>query len=210
MIDAHAWIAFAIASFLIVIVPGPTVTVVIANSLRAGTRAGLLNVLGTQLGVMTMIAILAAGLDTVVSLVGEAFVVLKVVGALYLIWLGIKLWRADGSLGEAGAAVKARSAAGYVWQGFVVIWSNPKALFLFGAFIPQFVSNAGNPATQTVMLGATFVVVATICDSIYAFAAGRTGGWMNRRNIRLLERVSGSFLIGGGLWMLAARRTVSA
>ena len=82
MIDLNAWLAFAIASFLIVIVPGPTVTVIIANSLRAGSRAGLLNVAGTQLGILTMIAILAVGLNTVVAVVGEAFVVLKVAGAL--------------------------------------------------------------------------------------------------------------------------------
>jgi len=208
MIDLNAWLAFAIASFLIVIVPGPTVTVIIANSLRAGSRAGLLNVAGTQIGILTMIAILAVGLNTVVAVVGEAFVVLKVAGALYLIWLGIKLWRADGSLGEADGSVKTRSMAGYVWQGFVVIWSNPKALFLFGAFIPQFVSTSGNPAAQTVILGATFVVVATVCDSVYAFAAGRTGGWLNRKNIRLVERISGTCLIGGGLWMLAAKRSV--
>jgi len=208
MIDLNAWLAFAIASFLIVIVPGPTVTVIIANSLRAGSKAGLLNVAGTQLGILTMITILAVGLNTVVAVVGEAFIVLKVAGALYLIWLGIKLWRADGSLGEADASVKARSMAGYVWQGFVVIWSNPKALFLFGAFIPQFVSASGNPAAQTVILGATFVVVATVCDSVYAFAAGRTGGWLNRKNIRLVERISGTCLIGGGLWMLAAKRSV--
>jgi len=208
MIDLNAWLAFAIASFLIVIVPGPTVTVIIANSLRAGSRAGLLNVAGTQIGILTMIAILAVGLNTVVAVVGEAFVVLKVAGALYLIWLGIKLWRADGSLGEADESVRTRSIAGYVWQGFVVIWSNPKALFLFGAFIPQFVSTSGNPAAQTVILGATFVVVATVCDSVYAFAAGRTGGWLNRKNIRLVERISGTCLIGGGLWMLAAKRSV--
>ena len=155
-----------------------------------------------------MIAILAVGLKTVVAVVGEAFVVLKVVGALYLIWLGWKLWRADGSLGEADAATKMRSTWGYVWQGFLVIWSNPKALFLFGAFIPQFVSTSGNPAQQTILLGATFVVVATVCDSVYALAAGRTGSWLNRRNIRLIERISGTCLIGGGLWMLAARRAV--
>ena len=155
-----------------------------------------------------MIAILAVGLNTVVAVVGEAFVVLKVAGALYLIWLGIKLWRADGSLGEADESVKARSMAGYVWQGFVVIWSNPKALFLFGAFIPQFVSTSGNPAVQTVILGMTFVIVATVCDSVYALAAGQTGGWLNRKNIRLVERISGTCLIGGGLWMLAAKRSV--
>lgn len=207
MSETQSWLAFAIASFLIVIVPGPTVTIIIANSLRSGTRAGLLNVAGTQVGVLTMIVILAVGLKTVVAVVGEAFIFLKVAGALYLIWLGIKLWRANGSLGDADPAMKLRTTAGYVWQGFAVIWSNPKALFLFGAFIPQFVSASGNPAAQTVGLGLTFVVIATVCDSVYAFAAGRTGGWLNKRNIRLVERVSGSCLIGGGLWMLAARRS---
>jgi threonine/homoserine/homoserine lactone efflux protein len=208
MIDIQAWLAFAIASFLIVIVPGPSVTVIIANSLRGGSRAGLMNVAGTQLGILTMIAILAVGLKTVVAIVGEAFIFMKVAGALYLIWLGWKLWRSDGSLAEANPAAKVRSLSGYFWQGFVVIWSNPKALFLFGAFIPQFVSTSSNPAGQTILLGMTFVVIATLCDSMYAFAAGRTGGWLNRKNIRLVERISGTCLIGGGLWMLAARRTV--
>lgn len=155
-----------------------------------------------------MIAILAVGLKTVVAVVGEAFIFMKVAGALYLIWLGWKLWRSDGSLGEAVPAAKVRSLAGYFWQGFVVIWSNPKALFLFGAFIPQFVSTSSNPAGQTLVLGFTFVLIATVCDSLYAFAAGRTGGWLNRKNVLLGERLSGTCLIGGGLWMLAARRTV--
>ncbi|QKV18197.1 LysE family translocator [Oricola thermophila] len=208
MIDPHAWLAFAIASFLIVIVPGPSVTVIIANSLRAGSRAGLMNVAGTQVGVLTMIVILAVGLKTVVALVGEAFIFLKVAGALYLVWLGWKLLSSDGSLGQAGTEQRKRSLQGYFWQGFVVIWSNPKALFLFGAFIPQFVSGSGNPVGQTVMLGMTFVVIASVCDSMYALAAGRTGGWLNRKNIRLVERISGTCLVGGGLWMLAARRSV--
>ncbi|TCD13122.1 LysE family translocator [Oricola cellulosilytica] len=186
--------------------PGPSVTVIIANSLRSGSRAGLMNVAGTQAGLFTMIAILAVGLNTVVALVGEAFVYLKIAGALYLIWLGIRMWRSDGALGEVHPAVPVRSAQGYFWQGFIIIWSNPKALFLFGAFIPQFVSTAGHPALQTVLLGLTFAVVATVFDSLYAFAAGHTGGWLNRRNIRLVERISGSCLIGGGLWMLASRR----
>jgi threonine/homoserine/homoserine lactone efflux protein len=206
MIEPAAWLAFALASFLIVIVPGPSVTVIIANSLRRGSHVGLMNVAGTQAGILLMITILAIGLNSVVEIVGEAFVFLKIAGALYLIWLGIKMWRSDGSLGEVDANAPTRSKWGYFWQGFIVIWSNPKALFLFGAFIPQFVSASNNPAIQTVVLGMTFVVIATVCDSLYALAAGRTGGWLNRSNIRLVERISGTCLIGGGLWMLAARR----
>ncbi|WP_421850161.1 LysE family translocator [Oricola sp.] len=205
-IDPAAWFAFAVASFIIVIVPGPSVTVIIANSLRAGSSAGMSNVAGTQFGILTMIVVLAAGLNVVVTVVGEAFVFLKIAGAAYLIWLGWKMWRSDGTLGEADETARLRSWWGYFWQGFLVIWSNPKALFLFGAFIPQFVSTSDSASAQTIVLGLTFMLIATVCDSLYAIAAGKTGGWLDRRNIRLLERISGTCLIGGGIWMLVTRR----
>lgn len=204
MADTAFLLSFALASFLIVIVPGPTVTVIIANSLKHGARAGLLNVLGTQIGLTMMIAILAVGMSAVVSSMGSVFEILRIAGAAYLIWLGIKMWRSDGALGEKEAAV--RPMGSFVLQGFIVIWSNPKALLFFGAFIPQFIDPAGSAAMQTVMLGSIFMVVATLFDSVYAIAAGGAGGWLSRERVRLTERISGTFLIGGGLWLAFARR----
>ena len=204
MPEATLLLSFALASFLIVIVPGPTVTVIIANSLKHGTRAGLLNVLGTQIGLIMMIAILAVGMSAVVAGMGSVFEVLRVVGAAYLIWLGIRMWRSDGSLGEKETT--ARPMGSFVLQGFIVIWSNPKALLFFGAFIPQFIDPAGSAAMQTVILGTTFMIVATLFDSVYAIAAGGAGGWLSRERVRLTERISGTFLIGGGLWLAFARR----
>lgn len=205
MADWPALFAYLVACTLIVIVPGPTVTVIIANALRTGTGAGLANVAGTQAGLLIMVGILAIGLETVMTFMGEAFFWLKLAGAAYLIWLGIKLWRSSGALADAPTS-RARSMRGYFWQGFFVIWSNPKALFFFGAFIPQFVVPDGNAALQTMVLGLIFMAVATVLDGAYAVAAGKTGGLLNRRNIRILERVSGSFLIGGGIWLALSRR----
>ncbi|KAA5605818.1 LysE family translocator [Roseospira marina] len=205
MFDLTTWLAFLAACTLLVIVPGPTVTVIIANSLRAGPSAGLMNVAGTQLGLLVMIGVLALGLDTVVSQAGAVFDVLRLVGAAYLIWLGVKMWRSDGRLGQAEAGTP-RSHARYAWQGFLVIWSNPKALLFFGAFIPQFVDPAGNAALQVTLLGLTFMGVALVLDGAYAMAAGTTGALLSRRNVRALERASGSFLIGGGVWLALSRR----
>ena len=204
MFDTALLLSYTLACFLIVIVPGPTVTVIVANSLRHGARAGLLNILGTQMGLVVMMAILAVGMSAVVSGMGSLFEVLRLVGAAYLIWLGVRMWRSDGTLGTKEAA--ARPMGSFVVQGFIVIWSNPKALLFFGAFIPQFIDPAGSAAVQTILLGGIFMAVATIFDGLYALAAGGAGGWLSRERVRLTERISGTFLIGGGLWLALARR----
>jgi threonine/homoserine/homoserine lactone efflux protein len=197
-------LSYALACFVIIIVPGPTVTVTIANSMKYGTRAGLLNVVGTQIGLITMIAVLALGLSAIVAGLGDVFDILRLAGAAYLIWLGIKLWRSDGNLGSVDAG--SRRPRSFTRQGFFVIWSNPKALFFFGAFIPQFINPAGNTALQTVLYGVIFMAVATIFDGLYAIAGGRAGGLLSRGRIRVAERIAGSFLIGGGVWLALSRR----
>jgi len=207
MIDFSTLLTFTLACIAIVIVPGPTVTVIIANSLRQGSGAGLMNVAGTQAGLLLMVGILALGLQTIVAAIGEIFVYLKLVGAVYLIYLGVQLWRSNGALADpSDVKVKKRSMKGYFWQGFFVIWANPKALFFFGAFIPQFVNPAGNAALQTMLLGGIFMAVATILDSLYAFAGGKTGSWLSQSNVRIIERLSGTALIGGGLWLALSKR----
>jgi threonine/homoserine/homoserine lactone efflux protein len=209
MVTFSTWIAVALASVAIVIVPGPTVTVIIANSLRHGARAGLLNVAGTQLGIAAMILVLAFGLSAIVAFLGTAFFWLKLAGAAYLIWLGIRLWRSDGRLGSGPGAEKGgrRPVGSFFWQGFIVIWSNPKALFFFGAFLPQFIDPAGNAVLQTILLGGTFIAIATVLDGSYALLAGGTGAFLSRRNVRLVERISGTCLIGGGIWLALTRRS---
>ncbi len=207
MIDPALFITYVLACVVVVIVPGPSVTVIIANSLRYGTRAGLMNVAGTQAGLAIMLVVLAFGLETVVRVMGEMFVWVKLAGAAYLIWLGIKLWRSDGTLAGPGDVDTASARRNFFLQGFIVILSNPKALVFFGAFIPQFIDPArGSTALQAMLLAAVFMVVATVLDGGYALLAGKTGRLFSRHRVRLLERVSGSFLIGGGIWLALTKR----
>jgi len=194
----EAYIAFCIAAIAIVIVPGPTVTIIIANSLKHGTRAGLLNVAGTQAGLLVWMAIAIAGLASAITYMGVWFDVLRIAGAAYLIWLGIKLIRSKGQL-TAAAATAPRG--GFFFQGFVVILSNPKVLLVFGALIPQFISKDGDYLNQLVLLGLSFMVIATVFDSLYAFAAGNAGSWLSQKRVRFVEVSSGLCLIGGGLWL---------
>ena len=205
--SATLWL-FVLASVAIVIVPGPTVTVILANSLRSGTKAGLYNVLGTQLGLILMLLLLAFGFGFIVERLGVVFEVIRVVGALYLIWLGYNLIVANGRSLSAKSEVDGKESAGYfVWQGFLVIWANPKALFFFGAFIPQFV-NQSEPATaQVLWLGLTFMVVGALFDSIYALIGGSSAAFIKQSQVKWVERISGTCLTGGGLLLLYSRNS---
>ena len=125
-------------------------------------------------------------------------------GAAYLIWLGLQMWRSNGTLGADKALnVEQGKTAdkAHFWQGFLVIWSNPKALVFFGAFIPQFIDPVGDPVIQTFVLGGIFMLIATIFDSLYALFAGRAGGLLSQKRVRLVEQISGTALISGGIWL---------
>ena len=199
----NLYLAYLTACVVLVIVPGPTVTVIVANSLRYGARAGLLNVAGTQLGLAVMIGIVILGLASLLEAIGWWFEVLRLAGAAYLIWLGIRLLRADGALDAPGNAPEPRG--GFFLQGFVVLMSNPKIIVLFGALFPQFIDPKGDYLGQVLLLGITAMVTAAVFDSIYAITAGRAGAALSRVRVRLLSRISGGFLIGGGIWLALTR-----
>lgn len=195
----EAFFAFCVAAAALALVPGPTVTVIIANSLRYGSRAGLLNVAGTQAGFVIWLGIAAMGLGAAIKLMGTWFDVLSWAGAAYLVWLGIKMLLSKGDL--AVAVDRARPHGSFFLQGFVVIISNPKMLVLFGAMIPPFLSKDGNMMQQTLLLGLTFMVIAAVGDTLYALMAGKAGQWLSRSRIRAIEIVSGVCLTAGGVWM---------
>ncbi|OGA71093.1 MAG: transporter [Betaproteobacteria bacterium RIFCSPLOWO2_12_FULL_65_14] len=197
------YLAYVFACVLIAIIPGPTVTVIVANSLRHGTRAGLLNVAGTQLGLALMMATLVVGLASVIAAMGWIFDWLRYAGAAYLVWLGWKLLRSPEAIAEAGDAAAPR--AGFFLQGFLVMMANPKALLFFGAFIPQFVDPRGNYVGQIVLLGLTAMAVALLSDGAYALLTGRAGALLSRKRVRLVSRLSGWCLIGGGIWLALTR-----
>ncbi|MAJ62874.1 MAG: transporter [Alphaproteobacteria bacterium] len=210
MFDLATYLTFLLACVAVVIVPGPTVTVIIANSLRHGSRAGLANVAGTQLGLAVMLVILATGLQLVIEAMGTLFVYVKLIGAAYLIYLGYNMIR-NRNKHEDTEIAATRDAASfrwqkYFWQGVLVIWSNPKALLFFGAFIPQFVVPGGAVITQTLLLGGTFMLVATVLDSAYAIAAGKAGGLLTAKRRGILDVIGGTALFGGGIWLALTKR----
>ena len=202
--DHGSYYAFVIAATALAIVPGPTVTVIIANSLKHGPRAGLGIVAGTQVGVIVWMLIAALGLGAAIQVMGIWFDVLRYVGAAYLVWLAVKLFRSKGDL--ATAIASAKPGRSFFMQGLVVIMSNPKMLVLFGALIPPFIPQGADVMKTTMFLGFTFAAIAALSDSAYAILAGRAGRWLSQKRIRLLEIISGSCLIGGAAWMVLKGR----
>jgi homoserine/homoserine lactone efflux protein len=204
IMTTDSYFAFILAALALALVPGPTVTVIIANSLKYGSRAGLMNVLGTQVGVVIWMGIAALGLGAAIQVMGVWFVLLRYAGAAYLIWLAYKLFMSKGDL--AVATDRARPRGSFFLQGFVVIMSNPKMLVLFGALIPPFIPAGADVMRTTLILGVTFMAIAAIGDTSYALAAGRAGAWLSRKRIRAIEIISGSFLVGGAAWMVLKGR----
>lgn len=201
--SVELYLTYVAACIVVVIVPGPTVTLIVANSLTYGTRAGLSNIAGTQLGLAVMMGIVLVGLAWIIETMGWWFDWLRIAGAAYLIWLGWKLLRTPASLADPSRVPRPRG--GFFLQGFLVLMSNPKALLLFGAFIPQFVDPSGAYVGQVMLLGVTAMMAAAIFDSAYAIVAGQARTLMSPKRVRLVSRMSGGFLIGGGVWLALAR-----
>jgi len=205
MISTTSLLTYVTACFILAIVPGPTVTVIVANSLARGTKAGLMNIAGTQSGMLSMVVIVAFGLEAVVNFMAWAFDWIKLAGAAYLIWIGIKMLRSDGTL-PTGRSGPERTPLQDAIQGFLVIWSNPKALIFLGALLPQFVDRTQPAFTQIVVLGLIFMALASTTDCLYAVLAGRARGLLSAARVRLVSRVSGAILVAGGIWLALQRR----
>lgn len=205
MFDLTTLIPYLGACFLLAIVPGPTVTVIVPNSLARGTGAGLAIVAGTQAGFLVMTLVVALGMQALVAFMGWAFDWIKLLGAAYLVWLGWKMWRSNGELGTARAE-RTKSRLGMAVEGFLVILSNPKALIFLGAFLPQFVDVTQPTFPQVMLLGVFFMLVAGATDAIYAVVAGQARGLLSATRVRLISRVSGLILMGGGVWLALQKR----
>ena len=199
----QVYLAYVAACVALAILPGPIVTLVIANGLRYGTRAALTNIAGAQVGLVIIIGIIAVGLTSLMATMGYWFEWVRFAGAAYLVWLGIKLFRSSGALSATDAPPPPRG--GFFLQGFLVLLSNPKVLVFFGAFIPQFVDMQQDHLPQVALLGVTFTVIAALSDGAYALLAGCAGKLLSARRVRLVSRISGGFMIGGGIWLALTR-----
>ncbi len=192
-------IYYSLACFVVVIVPGPTVTLIIANTFSFGTRAGLLNVAGTQLGLILMIGLLAIGFQFINQQLDWFLIIIRYLGAIYLIGLGYKIFTSHSLVTKTTS--KKYSSKGFIFQGFLVIWSNPKAFLFLGAFIPQFLDVNKSTGNQLIYLGLLFMLIGTIFDSAYAVVFGKFRNLISSKYLTLLNRIGGSLLALLGLWL---------
>jgi threonine/homoserine/homoserine lactone efflux protein len=199
----QVYLAFVAACIGLALIPGPVVTLVLANGLRYGTRAALINIAGVQAGLAIVIGIVAVGLTSLMATMGYWFDWVRFAGAAYLVWLGIKLIRSPVEGVDSETPPPPRG--GFFLQGFVVLLSNPKVLVFFGAFIPQFVDMNKDHFSQVALLGVTFMVTGAVTDSIFAVLAGRARRFFSAQRTRLVSRISGGFMVGGGIWLALTR-----
>jgi len=209
----EALIAFALTSLVLIAIPGPSVLFVIGRSLAWGRSAGLWTVLGNELGSLVPIGAVAFGVGAIVAQSVALFTVVKVLGALYLAYLGIQAirHRRDG-VGDASEASPRRvSSLVMLRQGFIVGATNPKTIVFFVAALPQFVDfHAGAVPVQMMILGLVFTVIAFACDATWALIAGSARAWFAKspRRLAAVRGTGGGMMIGlGGVLLLADNKT---
>jgi len=187
---------------VLLLTPGPIVTLVISTGATRGVRAALITVAGTSSGNALLLAAIALGLSWVLGHAVYLFELLRWLGVAYLLWLGVRAWRSAGRPPPPPAGNQV-----HFWRGLLVALSNPKTLAFFTAFLPQFVDPARPAGPQLAVMCTVTVLLAAISDSGWAIASGLGRDWfMKPVRARLLTRVSGIALIGGGIWLSLARR----
>ncbi|MEP2715585.1 LysE family translocator [Pseudophaeobacter sp.] len=207
--DITLWLAFAAASGALLLIPGPTVLLVLSYALSKGRQVAVASALGVAMGDLIAMTASLAGLGALVMASATLFTALKWLGAAYLLWLGVKLWRsATGASGlEHLARVEAVTARSVFSHTAVVTALNPKSIAFFIAFVPQFIRPGEALAPQFTILVATFVGLAALNALAYALLADRLRLWIARpRAIANLTRAGGAALIGMGLATALLRR----
>lgn len=204
----ETWLAFALAAFIVLIIPGPTIVLVVGRAMTYGKRSVLPLVAGVTLGDFTAMTLSLLGLGAVMAASATLFTLFKWVGALYLIYLGIKTWRAD----PEAKLTPAHALAGSDWvllrSAYIVTALNPKSIAFFVAFLPQFVDHRVATLPQFTVMMVTFLVLAAFNAGLYALFAGQMYEQLqNVRARRWINRTGGTALIGAGLLTAAMKRT---
>ncbi len=196
---------FVPACFALNLAPGPNNLLSLSNAKRYGVRTACLAGIGRLAAFVVMITLAASGLATVLYASETLFLVIKVLGAAYLFWLAFQLWGADPADDPHGG--DSRSLMGLARQEFLLAAGNPKAILIFTAFLPQFVSPGGNIATQFLILGALFLALEWLAIAGYAYVGAFLRHWFSRPAMRrLFNRSCAGLLASAGLGLLVARR----
>lgn len=204
MIDPGLYLGFVLATAILILIPGPNVALIVANSVARGTRFGLLAVAGTSSAVAVQLGLTALGLTAVLGALAVWFEWIRWIGVAYLLFLGLRQWCAP-PVDLTRMTPQPGSERRVVLRGFFIGLTNPKTLLFYGAFFPQFLDTGRPIGVQVGLLCATFLVIAVVLDSGWALTAGRAHRVLAARP-RLRNRLSGGCLIGAGVGLALAHR----
>jgi len=206
MMSFDLYLAYCLATALLVLMPGPIVTLVVANSLAHGAPRGLLTSAGSTLGSAVLLALGAFGMAWALAVLSEWFDWIRWIGAAYLLFLGLKQWNAKPADLGHGKADKG-PVFSVMAHGFIVAVTNPKTILFYAAFFPQFLDPARPLGPQLLIMSVTFVVIAFALDSSYALVAGRIRPWLSgAEKGRLRNRITGGLLMLTGAGLALVRR----
>ena len=197
------YLGFLLAATIIILVPGPNVTLIIATSVTNGIRAGLMTVAGTTLAQIVQITMVVLGLSWLVESYGSAFEIIHWIGATYLVYLGVTTWRVA-SKPISNDTVEQKNLR----KGLLIGLANPKSLTFFAAFFPQFINPALPTEPQFALLSVSYLILATFFDGCYAVAGGKGQRLLASGRSRLIfGRSAGITLTGGGIWLALGQKT---
>lgn len=198
------YLGFVIATALLILLPGPNVSLIVANSVAYGTRYGLVTVAGASSAMVIQLGLTALGLTALLGAMATWFEWLRWAGVFYLVWLGVRQWRAP-PVDLTRVQPQPRSFHSIALRGFIVSLTNPKTLLFYSVFFPQFIAPNRPMGPQLALLCVSFLAIAVLLDGGYALIAGRARRVLAMHG-RLRNRLSGGCLIGAGVGLALAHR----
>jgi len=193
-----------LATLVLILIPGPNVALIVANSLRHGLKSGLSTTLGTTSGIAIQLFLVIAGMAAVIESAASALLWIKWLGVIYLIYQGIRTWNEPA---DDLAQINAQSQAGVFWRGLGLALINPKTLLFNAAFLPQFVAGTNGVTSELILLAAVFLSVIIVGDAFWAVFAAAARNWLNRFG-KIRNKVTGGFLFGAGIGLALSRRSL--
>lgn len=202
----HLWLGFLLAAILIAVTPGPGAVASMSTGMRHGYWSALAVILGLQTAILIHLSIVAVGLGALLAASEAAFGMVKIVGAIYLVWLGIRKWRAPPL--QQDASLPAVPRKGLFLQGLLVNLTNPKAIIFIGALVPSFIDTSTEQLPQYLVIAATLCLTDMLVMSIYALVAVRLGGWLHDPTmIKAQNRLFGGLFVSAGALLAVSSRT---
>ncbi|WP_339830788.1 LysE family translocator [uncultured Parvibaculum sp.] len=202
------YLGFIAATLILCLMPGPVVTYLVACGIRQGPRAAMIGLAGTTSALLVHMTLTVLGLAPLLAALGPWSEALKLIGAAYLVFLGVQAFRAPYEDPDLPAQLKKTDSAATLYRrGFLISVTNPKTLAFYAAFFPQFISPAAAATPQLLLLAASFIAVGTLSDGAFGLAAGRLAPYLKGARAQAIRnRITGAVLVGAGIGLALARK----